>query len=107
MTIPYVRGVSAAVERTLRRPGISTTVRPYKTLRQCLVYPKDKRTVQESAEVVYFIRCKDYPMVYMGEMGRRFAVRQKEHKKDLKQLEGVSIPGLEGRSLSQRSTSQH
>ena len=28
-------------------------------------------------------------MVYIGETGRRVEVRQKEHKKDLKQLEGV------------------
>ena len=28
-------------------------------------------------------------MVYIGETGRRFEVRQKEHKKDLKQLEGL------------------
>ena len=28
-------------------------------------------------------------MIYIGETGRRFEVRQKEHKKDLKQLEGV------------------
>ena len=29
------------------------------------------------------------PTVYIGEMGKRFEVKQKEHKKDLKQLEVV------------------
>ena len=77
------------MEWALRRHRISTAVRPYKTLLQCLVHPKDKRTVQESAGVVYSIPCKDCPMVYIGEMDRRFEVRQKEHKKDLKQPEGV------------------
>ena len=72
VTIPYPREVSEAVERTLRRHGISTAVRPYKTLSQCLVNPKDKRSVQESAGVVYSIPCKDCPMVYTGETWRRF-----------------------------------
>ena len=47
VTIPYMRGVSEAVERTLRRYGIATAVRPYKTLRQLLAHQKDKMSVQE------------------------------------------------------------
>ena len=47
-----------AVELTLRRHGIATAVRPYKTLRQLLVHPKDKRLVEESAGVVYSFPCK-------------------------------------------------
>ena len=69
VTIPYVRDVLEAVEQIL--------------------HPKDKRLVQGSAGIVYSIQCKDCPMVYIGETGRRFEVRQKEHKKDLKQPEGV------------------
>ena len=42
VTIPSVRGVSEAVEQTLRRHGIATAVRHYKTLCQCQVHPKDK-----------------------------------------------------------------
>ena len=64
VTIPYMKGVSEAVARTLRRHGIATAVRPHKILRQLLVNPKDKRSVQESAVVVYSIPCKDCPMVY-------------------------------------------
>ena len=43
------------------------------------------------AGVVYSIPCKDCPMVYIGETGRRYEVREKEHMKDAKQLEGVSF----------------
>ena len=32
VTIPYMKGVSEAVEHMLRRHGIATAVRPYKTL---------------------------------------------------------------------------
>ena len=50
VTIPYMRGVSEAVECTLRIHGLATAVRPYKALRQFLVHPKDKdwsRNLQE------------------------------------------------------------
>ena len=89
VTIPYMSGALEAVEQTLRRHGIGTAVRLYKTLCQLLVHQKDKRSVPESAGVVYSIPCRDCPIVYIGETGRRFEMRQKEHKKDLKQLEGV------------------
>ena len=72
---------------------------------QCLVHPKDKKSVQESAGVVYSIPFKDCPMVYIGETGRMFEVRQKEHKKDLKRLEGVKYTRARRKSLSRRSTS--
>ena len=89
VTISYVRRVSEAVEPTLRRHGIATAVRPYKTLCQLLVHPMDKRLVVESAGVVYSVPCKDCLMEYIGETGRRIERRQKEHKKDLKQPKGV------------------
>ena len=40
-----MRVVSEAVEHMLRRYGIATVVRPYKTLHQLLVHPRDNRYV--------------------------------------------------------------
>ena len=87
--MPYRKWVSEAVEHTLRRHGISTAVRPHKTLHQLLVHPKDKRSVQESGGVIYYIPKKNCTMVYIGETSRRFKKREKEYKKDVKHLEGV------------------
>ena len=42
---PYVGGLSEATERIFRKHGIRTAVKHYKTLRNLLVHPKDKRTV--------------------------------------------------------------
>ena len=53
-----------------------------------MVHPKDKREPRDTAGVVYTIPCKDCPKVYVGETGRRFGEREKEHKADVKQLEG-------------------
>ena len=55
VTIRYVRGVSEALQRTFRRHGIATAMKPHKTLKQLLVHPKDKCTAQDSVGVVY--RC--------------------------------------------------
>ena len=38
--------------------------------------------------MVYSIPCKDCPKQYIGETGRKYSVREKEHQKDTAQLEG-------------------
>ena len=90
VTIPYVKGVSEALKRTFRRHGVATSMKPHNTLKQLLVHPKDKWSAQDSAGVVYSIHCRDFPVVYIGEAGRRYGVREKEYMKDAKQLEGVN-----------------
>ena len=61
---PYVRFVSEVVEQMLRSHGLTTAVRPHKMLGQLLVHPKGKRSVKDSAGVVYSIPCKDCLVVY-------------------------------------------
>ncbi len=82
-TLPYVRGLSEALDRVCRRHGVATTMRPHLTLKRMLVHPKDKREPEETAGVVYQILCRDCPSVYTGETGRRYGARVKEHKKDV------------------------
>jgi len=38
--ITYVEGLSETAERIFRKYGINTAMKPYRTLRQLLVYPK-------------------------------------------------------------------
>ena len=90
VTIPYVRGVSEAVQRALERPGVAASVKPHKALKQLLVHPKDMRSPCDTVEIVYLIPCKQNLMVYVGETGRRYGVREQEYMKDVKQLEGQS-----------------
>ena len=49
--IPYVEGLSETAERIFRKYGINTAMKPYRTLRQLLVHPKDQRTVEQTGEV--------------------------------------------------------
>ena len=48
VTIPYVRGVSEALQITFKRHGVATAMKEYKTLKQLLVHPKDKQPAQNS-----------------------------------------------------------
>jgi len=50
--IQYVEGVSEAVAMVHKRQGISTAMRPYTTIRNVLVHPKDKVSKEDTAECV-------------------------------------------------------
>ena len=91
VTIPYVKGVSKALSSVFQRHGVATAMKPHVTLTRMLVHPKDKRTPQENAGVVYQFPCKDSPGVYTGEIERRYRVREKEHHRNVRSLEEVKF----------------
>ena len=103
VTIPYVKGVSETLQRVFKRHGVTTTLKPHKTLKQLLVHPKDKRTPHNTAGVVYQIPCKDCTQVYVGETGRRYSEREEEHIRDGKVVENINFT----RSRSKVSTKEY
>ena len=80
VVLPYVKDTSEKIERILKKYGISSAMRPHKTIRSLVVHPKDKRTISETSGIVYNIPCKDCNKSYIGETGRLFRYRQKEHQ---------------------------
>jgi len=52
-----VEGLCETTEKTLCKYGISTAMKPYRTLRQLLVQPKNQRTVDQTRESLYRIPC--------------------------------------------------
>ena len=86
--IPYIQGVSETVARIYRRHGVSTAMKPFKTIRSLLVHPKDKLDRDETTECIYRIPCKSCNKVYIGETGRTFGTRMMEHRKEVEQHEG-------------------
>ena len=52
-------------------------MKPYRTLKQELVTPKDK--VCDKHGVVYKIECRDCDATYVGQTGRNLSQRVKEH----------------------------
>ena len=82
VVIPYIEGVSEKLQRIFWKHKISTAVRPHNTIKNLLVHPKDKREANQMCEVVYDISCKGCDKPYIGETGRPFGTRLKEHQSD-------------------------
>ena len=82
VTLPYVRGVTERIQRAMKKHNISTPVKPFIKLRQLLVHPKDKIEPHNKCNVIYEIPCQSCNKTYIGETGRSFTTRQKEHKKE-------------------------
>ena len=58
--------------------------KPLKTLQQEFQSPKSRQPSDLQCNVVYKIPCKDCPWNYIGETGRCFKTRRKEHQRNLK-----------------------
>ena len=80
VVIPYVRGLSEAIQRVLLDVGVRVMFRPHMTLRQQLVHPKDPVPSSMKSGVVYSIPCTTCPAVYVGQTSRSLETRLKEHK---------------------------
>jgi len=83
VVVPYVKGLSEAFARILKSHGIATANRPHRTLRNFVVHPKDKVKDEEKTELIYRISCNNCSSSYIGETGRKFGLRTKEHKKEV------------------------
>ncbi len=78
--LPYVQGVSECIHRVLLKHKIASAFKPMNTLRQTLVHPKDKREIGDNSNIVYKIPCDSCDKSYIGETGRKFKIRMKEHQ---------------------------
>ena len=84
IVLPYVRGLSEAIKRTLLSANIRVVFQPYTTLRKELVRVKDPTLPGKKANVVYKIPCSECPAVYIGQTGRLLETRIAEHKTAVK-----------------------
>jgi len=83
VVVLYVKGLSEAFARILKSHGIATANRPHRTLRNFVVHPKDKIKDEDKTELIYRVPCKNCFGSYVGETGRKFGLRIKEHKKEV------------------------
>ena len=84
--LPYVRGVTEPLTRLLRKNGINVFTRPHKTQQQEFRSPKFRPPIELQANVVYKIPCADCSWNYIGETGRCFLTRKKEHIRNVKRF---------------------
>jgi len=55
-------------------------MKPWKTLKDLLVHPKDKQEKEDITKCVYKVPCANCDKMYIGETGRKLGVRLHEHK---------------------------
>ena len=77
--LPYVGPVTEAIARNIRKAGVTVHIKPFNTIRERLVHPKDKLDRLDQAGVVYKISCNDCDATYVGETERKLNTRFKEH----------------------------
>jgi len=86
VVLPYVEGTSEGIARVMRKHQVPVAMRPVKTLKSLLVNPKDKQEKEEIIDCIYKIPCPSCEKCYIGETGRKFGTRLKEHKTEVESI---------------------
>ena len=89
VAIPYCRGLSEKCQRIFRTHGVTTYHKPWNTLRQELVRPKDRIDKFKKCHTVYQISCEQCNSSYVGETARVLKTRFKEHTRKTAPLTAV------------------
>ena len=85
--LPYIDGISQPLTRLLKKHDVRVVSKPFKTLQQEFPSPKSRPLIDLQPYVVYKIPCADCPWNYVGETGRCFETRKKEHMRECFSLE--------------------
>jgi hypothetical protein len=80
--LPYIQGVTDRISRILSKKEIKTSFEPLVTIKQSMRSVKDKLN-PHNGKGIYKIECS-CGKCYIGETGRSFQVRIKEHGADIK-----------------------
>jgi len=86
VVLPYVEGTLERIARVMRKHQVPIAVRPVKTLKSLLVHPKDKQEKEETTDCIYKIPYASCEKSYIGETGRKFGTRLKEHKTEVESI---------------------
>ena len=83
MVIPYIQGLGEKFKRTCNKLGIQVHFKGSNTIKQLLMAPKDKDPKLAKNGVIYKYKCPTINCTeeYIGESGRTFGDRYKEHHK--------------------------
>ena len=81
--MPYMKGLSESCKNICRKHGIEMYFEGANTIRELLAHPKNKDNMLKKSGVIYRFKCGrvDCEDEYIGESGRTFAERFREHMK--------------------------
>ena len=83
-SLPYIKGVTEPLTRILKKHEITVVNKPLKMLQQGFSIPKSQPPLTLQPDIVYKIPCGNCSWSYIGETGRSFATRTKEHIRNVK-----------------------
>ena len=85
MVVPYHQGLSERVKKTCSKYGVQVHFKGGQTIKSLLMAPKDNDLINSKSGVIYRYQCNEQGCgeEYIGESGRTFAERFKEHQKPL------------------------
>ena len=75
----------------MRKHQVPVAMRPVKTFKSLLVHPKHKQEKEEITDCIYKIPCASCEKCYIGETGRKFGTRLKEHKTEVESITIIII----------------
>ena len=81
-SLPYIKGVTEPLTRVLKKHAVVN--KPFTTLQQQFPAPKFRPSMESQSNVVYKIPCTNCSWCYIGETGRAFNTRKKEHLRNTK-----------------------
>ena len=83
IVIPYTQGIGESLKNICKKHGVDVHFKGGQTLKNILVSPKDKDRITSKNSVIYSYTCGmiDCDEEYIGESGRTFGERYKEHLK--------------------------
>ena len=84
-TLPYIKGITEPLSRTLRKHNIKVYNKPLRTLQREFPTAKHKPPIEEQTNVFYKIPCKDCSWNYIGKTSRSLKARKSEHVRNVKQ----------------------
>ena len=121
IVIPYTQGICESIKNICGKHGVAVHFKGGQPLKNILVSPKDKDTMTNKNSVIYSYHCGkiDCEEEYIGEPGRMFGGRFKEHLKAPSpifihqsssghetSMENFKIIGREENSLARTSKNQ-
>ena len=100
MVVPCIQGLGEKFKKTCNKKGIQVHFKGSNTIKDLLMAPKDKDTKLQKCGVIYQYKCPTIscPVEYIGETGRAFGDRLKEHLRPLPLF--TIIPAQQGIQLA-------
>jgi len=106
VVIPYVEKVSETVARIMKKYNVPCAMKPWVTLKNVLVHPKDREDKEQTTECGYKVPCASCEKTYIGETGTsgwKLGVRLQEHRSEVESKTNRAFTGSHRSSSSAES----